>query len=371
MQQKKILIIGRSFYPILSPRSFRTTELAKEFAKNGHDVTVITHKSDEIHDLFAKEHKFIIKDLGSQKLKIINLGKSKFGIQLSRIINRILQMLFEYPDIELMLKVKKVLKNETGYDLLISIAVPYPIHWGVAWALGKNQKITKTWVADCGDPYMGCKTDSFGRLFYFKYIEKWFSRKADYIAITRKEFIDNYYSEFHHKIVEIPQGFNYDEICLSEPKGEHDYPNFAFAGNLIPGVRDPRMLLEYLITVKGNYKFILYLKRRDLVLPYVEKAKGRIEIRDYVPRKELITQLSEMDFLVNFEYDPKVQSPSKLIDYALTKRPILNITSKNFDLDAINQFLKGDYRKQFLVDNIDKYNIVNVCNSFINLVDGK
>ena len=32
---KRILIVAFSFYPIISPRSFRTTELAKELARQG------------------------------------------------------------------------------------------------------------------------------------------------------------------------------------------------------------------------------------------------------------------------------------------------------------------------------------------------
>src|SRR5699024_12169166 len=68
---------------------------------------------------------------------------------------RSLLQLFEYPDIELLFKVKKALREESGFDLLISIAVPHPIHWGTAWAWRKENPIAKTWVADCGDPYMG------------------------------------------------------------------------------------------------------------------------------------------------------------------------------------------------------------------------
>lgn len=42
MLPRKILIISRSFYPMNSPRSFRTTELAKEFARQGHEVRALT-----------------------------------------------------------------------------------------------------------------------------------------------------------------------------------------------------------------------------------------------------------------------------------------------------------------------------------------
>ena len=39
---KKILIVTRLFHPEITPRAFRAYELAKEFSRQGHDVTVLT-----------------------------------------------------------------------------------------------------------------------------------------------------------------------------------------------------------------------------------------------------------------------------------------------------------------------------------------
>ena len=52
--KKRILIVSRSFYPDNSPRAFRTTELSKEFARQGHHVTVITPRVKE-HREFEQE----------------------------------------------------------------------------------------------------------------------------------------------------------------------------------------------------------------------------------------------------------------------------------------------------------------------------
>ncbi len=366
--EKKILIVGRSFYPDISPRSFRTTELAKEFARQGHNVTVLTHKVPE-HTDFEKEYKLTIKDLGKSFLRDINIDRRNklFGI-FFRILKRGLNLFLQYPQIELTWKVAHKLKKERGYDLLISIASPHTVHWGVAKVWGKNQKIAKLWVADCGDPFMGSKTDSFRKMFYFKYIEKWFSRKTDYISITKEEFKVNYYPEFHYKIVEIPQGFRFEDVTLYPGGPANKIPHFAFAGTLIKGTRDPDKFLLFLSKLNFNFKMILYTKQVHLIKSYLDLLKGKIEIRDYIPRLNLIYELSKMDFLVNFEYDPVLQSPSKLIDYALTKRPIINITSKNFDTNVIWQFLSGDYSNQFIIPDLDKYRIENVCARFLALI---
>lgn len=367
MDKKKILIVCRAFYPQNSPRSHRATELAKEFARQGHEVTVLTPKDEIIHTEFEREYKLEIRDLGTPRWKSPDFGKSKVGYIFTRAFLRLFSLAFEYPAIELMFMVAKALKKEKNYDLLISVAVPYPIHWGVAKVWKKNQTIAKTWVADCGDPYMGNKLDTFNKWFYFKYVEEWFMRKANYIAITNINFIVNYYNEFHSKIVEIPQGFKFDEVKLYEGEINNQVPTFAFAGGVFPLYRDPTKLLSYLISLNVSFKFIFYTKNIEFVKPFAHKSGGRIEIREYIPRIELLYELSKMDFLVNFEFNPLEQSPSKLIDYCITKRPILNVISKEFNPLVVDEFLIGDYKNQFVISDINQYRIENVCAAFLNL----
>jgi hypothetical protein len=130
----RILIVTRSFFPENSPRAFRATELSKEFARQGHEVVVLTLKKPEIHNDFERAFNVTINDLGRLRLKSPDFGNSRLGFFLTRAFYRLLSLSIEYPDIELVYKVKKALKGVKDYDLLVSIAVPYPIHWGVAWA---------------------------------------------------------------------------------------------------------------------------------------------------------------------------------------------------------------------------------------------
>jgi hypothetical protein len=150
MSIKRVLIVSGAFFPNISPRSYRTTELAKELARQGHDVTVIIPSTGIDYLSFENEHRVKIKSIGALRCKDIELKGGKIEVILRRIIKRILKMLIEWPDIELAFRVKKVLQTEISYDILISIAVPYPIHWGVAGAIGIKREITKCWIADCG-----------------------------------------------------------------------------------------------------------------------------------------------------------------------------------------------------------------------------
>ena len=63
MQPKTILVVSSAFYPENSPRSFRTTELVKELARQGHQVTLYTLKNNKFHLPIEKELGIEINDL--------------------------------------------------------------------------------------------------------------------------------------------------------------------------------------------------------------------------------------------------------------------------------------------------------------------
>lgn len=366
MKSKEILIISRSFYPINSPRSFRATELAKELARQGHVVTVLTPKCNE-HAHFEKQHNMTIEDLGQPRWKEIQLKGRGIPLFVRRGFRRVLQMLFQYPNMEYYFKVKRALKkNEKSYDLLISIAVPHAIHWGVASVWKRKNNIAKRWVADCGDPFMGGENDTFKPPFYFEYIEKWFCKKVDYLSVPVKTAILAYYPEFHHKIRVIPQGFRFEDIDIA-PKNKNDYPHFAYAGGLIPGRRDPKEFLEFLVDYPHPYKFDIYTKQSSLIKSYVERSKGRMELKDYMPRKDLLFELSKLDFVVNFENAGQKQIPSKIIDYIIIKKPILSVNSLVFNLQPVKEFLAGNYQNGLTVENPEQYRIENVVKEFLSL----
>jgi glycosyltransferase involved in cell wall biosynthesis len=370
MGAKKIVIVSSTFYPENSPRSHRTTELVKELARQGHQVTLYTLKIDEFHVPIEREFGIEIKDIGKRRFTSINTAEgSKIHVLFKRVINRFLLQLFLYPDIELMFMVKKALSKERKlYDLLISVAVPHSVHWGTAWAKSKNNPIANKWVADCGDPFMGSNHDSFKKLFYFKYLEKWFCRKADYIAVPKIMMKENYYKEFQDKVIEIPQGFKFDRVVATSFK-KNPIPTFAFAGTLIKSTRNPSFLLDHLLSVKEPFKFIFYTENQNLVLPYKLLLKDKLEIRHYIPRIDLLKELSTMDFLVNIAYDPVHQAPSKLIDYYITGRPILSSLTNEFDTAVVDSFLKGDYSKNYVFDSIEKFRIENVAAQFLDCID--
>ena len=86
----------------------------------------------------------------------------------------------------------------------------------------------------------------------------------------------------------------------------------------------------------------------------------------------MIKEIKKMDFLINIEnINLPGQLPSKLIDYAISNRPILSINTSNFKSENIIEFLNGNYQSRLVVDNLEDYRIERVTNKFIELLNFK
>ncbi|MDH5828697.1 glycosyltransferase [Sphingobacterium faecium] len=350
MQPIKIVIVSFEMHPVISARSFRTTELAKELVKKGHRVTLYTVWKNFDYAKYEEETGVELKNLGHLDA---NLGNN--------IIKKIFNRLFAYPLITLIPMVKNAIDKEGEFDYLISIAAPHPIHWGASFV--KNKRF-KCWTADCGDPYM-LNPYAF-HPFYFKWIEKRWCKMADYITVPIMEAKEAYYPEFRNKIRVIPQGFDFSSVKISEYR-KNGIPTFAYAGNCYKNGRDITPFLNYLTNLSQPFKFIVYTKSEMFFKEFEESLKGKMEMKGYIPREELLGELSNMDFLINVKNDFATQSPSKLIDYYLSQRPILDIGSLFMEQIEFDQFLDGDYTNQVTVPDISAFDIKNVANGFVNL----
>lgn len=204
--------------------------------------------------------------------------------------------------------------------------------------------------------------------FYFSVLEKLFCKKADNIAIPVEVARKAYYKEFQQKIKIIPQGFNFTNIQL-EKYVKNTIPTFIYAGVFYKGKRDPRTFLEYLCTLNIDFRFIIYTSNDSLLNDYKDKLNGKLIIHNTIPRTEILKVLSTADFLINIENETSSQVPSKLIDYSLSKRPILSLKVDKLNLAAFSEFLNGEYSNQLVISNISEYDINNVVDRFLEIVN--
>ena len=292
------------------------------------------------------------------------MGKSKRSF-IIKAIEHTVGNLIDFPNCELKPMVKKVLNKESEIDLLITIAIPHAIHFGASKAKLNNVKV---WVGDCGDPFMGNPFKK--RPFYMSRWEKRWCRRCNYITIPIEAGKEAYYPEFHNKIRIIPQGFNFEDTVIEEYK-KNEAVTFAYAGYIYPGSRDLINMLDYLKSKKEDFRFYIYTAKECInhLQSFKESLKEKLILHPFVPRNELLPILSKMDFLINICNNAVVQQPSKLIDYAITKRPIINVSTSFTENERVifDSFWKGDYSGAYHIDNMEAYNIKNVAKQFLDL----
>lgn len=371
----RIIIVSGSLFPEVSPRSFRATELACGLAKLGHDVTIYAILGKYDYAEFEREHNIKIRDMGPSKWgnRDCDMRPRQKVKKTPKVIwrygwHKILGPLIDYPQCEYFFLSRRVLEREEYADMVISIAKPYGNHWGCAYFRKKygNRKF-KTWVADCGDPMMGNPHNNYRKVFLTP-IEKFWCKHVDRIVVPVENARLGYFIEYRNKISVIPQGIDFSSVKTAQYV-KNLVPTFLYCGAVYENMRDPTELLEYLCSFGDKpFKFIVY-SRSKLFDSYQERLGNKMEIRTQIPRKDLMFVQSQMDFLININNVSGVQTPSKLIDYSLSQRPILNVSSHMTEDEKSNlrAFFDADYSQQYIVPNIEQYDSVNVAQRFVDL----
>ena len=363
-----ILIISHFTWPHQSPRAFRTAELSEELARLGHNVTV--YSVPEGADYVAYTQKTGVKIMPIYMRIPSNKGGADYrNNAIDKALYHVFNTLTDYPSIEFKWRTKDILEKEKDFDLLITIAVPHEIHFGAGAAMERRpSEPTKCWIADCGDPFM---FNPYKKpFFWFAGEEKRWCRRVDYITVPTEQSINGYYPEFRSKIKVIPQGFNFDDINIAEYE-PNSVPTFAYTGRFYPGLRDPYQFLDYLTTLKEDFRCIFFVAS-DLPQKYTDALGDKLVVKKGWKRKDIIYELSKMDFLLNIpNKGSMVQVPSKLIDYALAKRPVLSIETDFAQQQQLHEFLQGDYSSQMTLPDLEMYNIKNVARQFLALAEEK
>ena len=368
----KINIVTASYPPLIHPRSFRASELAKEFVRLGHDVTVT---NITVVDGFEYE-----KESKETGVKIINLPLYRHSIQDS-VDNKVrFQGIREFvsPITEYFLagqlfnksaKLTKLLNFPKDLDLVISLSVPFMNILGVSRYLEKHRPNSHMMaIADSGDPFYYSK--QYKKAPYFKGIEQRAYKQYDYLTIPTENAIPLYNKLMpESRIKVIPQAFNMRDVKRFEgDRGK--VTKFAYAGVFYSDIRNPEFMFSFLNEWDEDYEFHVYMRYKDefflnLMKRYDNLSKHTI-INKAVPREELIYELSKMHFLVNIENLSNTQMPSKLIDYGISLRPIFSCNANSFSEEKFANFLHGNYDGAYPVD-LSRYDVANVAQRFLNL----
>lgn len=198
-----------------------------------------------------------------------------------------------------------------------------------------------------------------------KIFEDMWCKECDYITVPTEESYKGYYEQYWGKIRVIPQGFDFTKTPIAEYR-QNEVPTFLYTGAIYPGVRDPHSFMDYLLKYDKPYKFIMMI-RTPLEEKYIKESKGQIEYVVGKGRTDVIWASSKADFLINIPNQNSIQTPSKLIDYGISKRPVLDVENDFVDDTIFKEFINRDYHRQRIIGSIDKYRIENVAVQFLSL----
>ena len=108
-----ILIISQHVFPKQTPRAHRTTELAIEFSRQGYDVTVYAVLGNYDWRRVLQKHNIIIKPIKlSWQYEPFSSDLNVKRYFIDKILGKLLQKTFEFPNIEFYFKIPQIIKKE-------------------------------------------------------------------------------------------------------------------------------------------------------------------------------------------------------------------------------------------------------------------
>ena len=374
----KIHIICGLFYPELHPRAFRATELALEFVRRGHQVTVSLNKT-----LDGFDYESYIKQSG---VKINRMGIQHGGLNEAAVVTKIQNRSVLYRKFyevtayltgrSIFIRSRKIAGKmcvDSDVDMIIAISTPFICILGTSYYLRKHHfKDSCVMIADSGDPFYYSKQNNLAP--WFKVVERNAYKQFDYLTIPVETAMPGYNRLIpESKIRIIPQGFNMNSLRLF--KGEHQKPvKFAYSGVFYMDIRNPEFLFAFLDKQTSDYEFHWFMRYEDPaftnMLEKYPNLKAKTIKRVALGRDELLYELSRMDFLLNLENTSNTQLPSKLIDYGMVERPVFSCNKENFSEQKMLDYLNGNYHDSMVID-IEKYKIENVAQQFLDLYEEK
>lgn len=357
-----ILVISFSYRPLNNPRSFRWSHLTEQFAKLGHRVDVVTSwvpGRDEIE----QDGLLTIYRVGWEKIERLRarqrdsrsqagtgtaLAKSPFGALRGMLLGAVIRTwrAIHWPDAACLwyfparTKALSLVKAHQ-YDVVVSVAPPF-----TAVLVGRhvrNRCEGPAWILDLGDPFSfleGAPPNNralYGRLN--ETYERAAFREADGVSVTNPQTMERYeavFPESKGKIRVIPPLLSMPPIYASAAS---ILGRLVYVGTLYRHIREPTFLLELFTRAcrddqDGKLELHFFGDVSaciDILGRYQERLGKRLCIHGLVGRDKVAEAMGEADILINIGNDTTYQLPSKVVEYAASGKPIVNIAKTEQD----------------------------------------
>ena len=236
-----------------------------------------------------------------------------------------------------------------GYHGLISVSFPFSGHL-VGYRL-KRKLPNLPWIVDIGDPFSFFQDKPINNIVLYERMNRYWEGKvldkADAVTVTSGATEHEYRNRFpacSGKIRVIPP-------LISIPTGNGDEEGLeisnrkirlVYAGTLYKAIRNPAYLLRLfsgLIQSELGDRLELHFFGNindcdDIFMPYKEWLGKRIFLHGKVEQRVVCRAMQGANLLVNIGNTTSYQLPSKVVEYASTGKPVLNIVNIRNDSSA-------------------------------------
>ena len=370
--KNKILIICYDYMPLETPNSFRWSSIAEYWVQQGYDVYMVCawkpgfQRKEILNGVYVYRvggiFEEIIRRWIMKKHQSIALNQTQESSHLT-VMQRLILLIkrlhditwkkIYWPDYACLwflpaYKKANMLVQHYNVKNLISVSLPFTGHLVGYFIKKKNLKTT--WVVDIIDPSffpdLSC-TNTF--LLYSKLnrsVEKRVFRNAQTVSVLTKSIQKRYsklYPESRHKIAVNPNLLNYERDTNSSLFQENKKIRLVFVGTLNRKIRNPDYLLqifEMLLQTKIGEKLELHFFGSvnyciDRFVSYQKLVRKSILLHGPVSREKAIQAMYSADILINIGNTNPYQEPSKVIEYASTGKPIINVVTIQNDSSAL------------------------------------
>ena len=381
----KVLVISHSYKPELTPRAFRWSAISEHWAAKGYDVDVLCAwkpglKTREIvNGVDVTRVGGGIAELVRSRLRTDTKGEPAVSDQQSSggavrcSLVKVAKWLHDHtwkklywPDYACLwrrpaTKAARELIASHNYDALITVSLPFTSH--LVGLRIKHSTPSLAWLVDVGDPFC-FRSDSpinNQRLYWRRNcaVERRVFREASSVTVTCEPTRTKYaetFPECADKVVVVPPLLSVTDppSCRREIFPDDGKIRLVYIGTLYRTIRNPGFLLEVfraLSRLRIGDKLELHLFGISDGLSECFERHKRLKVfrHGVVTREKARQAMKEADMLVNIGNTTLYQLPSKVVEYASTGKPILNLaTSEN---DSSLDFFKTYPAHLNILDN--------------------
>lgn len=348
---RRMLVISAGYAPVLNARAFRWTALAEHFAGAGWEVDVVTMRHAGAAASPPAAGGLEVHRVGSAKVETVRgQARAREGSRTLALARGLWRSLY-WPDGDCLwywpARAEAVrLARERAPEAIISVSPTFTAVLAGGAALRTYPRAR--WIIDLGDPF-SLETDipSNNRTLYAglsRRVERRAFARAHGISVTTPQTAARYAAVFPEsagKIQVIPP-------LLSIPAPGVQAPFFprgaarrwVYVGTLYRRLREPQFMLQLFEAERARdpgcelHIFGDVNAFASSLADWRARLGGAVHVHGLVPREAVARAVAAADLLVNIGNTTRDQLPSKVVEYAASGKPILNLARSADDGSA-------------------------------------